>query len=408
MFKYRVALQSIFFQGLAAVFTMLTTYFVSKKTGASGQGEWAVLKSNVEFISAAMSFGFPVSYTYFINNRNANGNALFKKYIVFLAITSPLICFFLSAGVIHTPGIIDGNMVFYVLLVSMFISYYSNVRGLVLASGTILSFNLISLLLPASIFMFFIILNVSTPKDIVDAYGMACLFIFIVSVLFHLRNGSSSGVDIKNKEFYINSIWNFSANIGPYLYVIIINQWMVNNGFSYDELGVISIVLLINGSVLLIPNILGPLLYREWSIEPKRILATYKKTIRLFIFISLILVLAISPVLSFAIEFLLGNKFSQAITPAKILMLSVPFSFAVRVLINACLAVGCAKENAIILNMKNALIMLLLIIFSPNELISISLILSAAEVIYFLCFAFVVKSKLGCTFMFLVGVKDAN
>jgi O-antigen/teichoic acid export membrane protein len=405
--KSIIAIQAVFFQGLAAICTVLTTYYVSTKLGASGQGEWALLKSNVEFIAALMSFGFPISYTYFINKIKANKLLLVKQYFIYLVVITPVIYFSLKLGFIEVKSSVDEYIVEYIVLMGVLISIYSNIRGVMLASYSLIVFNLISFLLPAAILFTFFLYNFEDSQDIVYGYVIACSVILFGSLIAMLASdgGEEGEIKVRIFSFYKYSIWNFISNIGPYLYLIIINHWLLANGFSYHELGLISVVLLVQGSILLIPNVLGPLLYRNWSVNNELIISTYRKTLFLFLIISTLILLVMHPVLEYLIVNLLGKEFINTVGLIEVLMLSIPFSFAIRVLLNACLSVGAAKEYAIATNVKNLMILFSLILYKPRDLFGVVYVISFFEFLTFVLLAFLARRNLNCSVWFLLGIK---
>ncbi|EAS65324.1 hypothetical protein VAS14_06373 [Photobacterium angustum S14] len=409
MIKTFTAIQSIFFQGVAAVCTVLTTYYVSSKLGASGQGEWALLKSNVEFIAALMSFGFPVSYTYFINSRSASASELFKFYIKYLLFVLPVIFILLKINIIEIKSHNGVDVIFYSIVMAVLISLHLNIRGIILASYPLLIFNIVSFILPFSILIVFFIFGLDNYVDIVNSYLLACFIILLVSLLLLLKKNIKAGGKTKTKtkmiDFYIHSVWNFISNVGPYLYVIIINQWMLKNGFNYKDIGLISVMLLIQGAILLIPNVLGPLLYRVWSADDSKILSTYRKTLFYFVSISLVVIAIIYPLLDYVIPKILGKEFINSVILVKILMVSIPFSFAIRVLLNACLSIGAVKEYAIATNLKNLFILLTFVILVPSDLASIVAILAVYEMLTFISLALMSKRKFSCSLLFLLGLK---
>lgn len=412
--NYRGLLGSIVIQSIGTITTIGLTFVVARKLGAVGQGFWAAFKSMVDFIAVLIAYGLPLAATHLINNLNISDKNLVKFSIKYSLIMLPVVacCVYVSSsiGLVKQLSSAPDLEIIMLTLSSVALAAYSIIRGIILGSCTAKVFNIVTFLLPA------ITLLVLMLWPLADIGGL--MGVISTSALITLGGAAGCWWLGRNKKHDLAGGtlsfrllvgfggWNFMATLAVSFLPILLIQWMSFTGYSIAEVGVFSITLLIQGAVLTPANMVGPLLYKEWALVNKDLFHnSYVNILRVSLFLSVVLTIIAFIFLDQVLAFMLGSDFIDAVLPAKILLMTVPIGYGLRVILNAMLAIGEVKYYVYALFWKTIFLALFLFVFSPASLIKVVMLLAASEVICLLHLVLSGKKAMGWTMAQMIGMQ---
>lgn len=130
---------------------------------------------------------------------------------------------------------------------------------------------------------------------------------------------------------------------------MMIFQLLNAKNVSQSSIGCFSIAMLIQGFALTPMNIIGPMLYNSWSAsdDVDQLKRSYKRLFRTSIISSTAIVVVLLTFLTTGIDLIPGGDFTEALIPAKILLVMVPIGYWSQLLVNLLLANGKAKYYAL-------------------------------------------------------------
>ncbi|PIT72397.1 hypothetical protein [Limnohabitans sp. B9-3] len=412
-------LKTIVIQGVGALTSILLTGVISRKTGIDGQGYWAELKANTEFLAAFLAFGFPSSVTYLIHAKGQSVKRILKSIFACVGIAS---CIGVFCGFVYFKifnKLIIGNSTQDAVIIyasAVLLSIYFIYRGIYLALSTNTGFDVVTASLPIFLLVSFWVSDINFKEDIYSIYLVAILLLTAtIGIPWHLfffnnSNNIASTHQVKELSFWqivMLSAPNFGTIILPYLFPLLLYKTMRMNGYSEYEMGIISICMLVQGAALLIPNIIGPRLYKEWTIMDAKIdvRMSYKKAVRYTYLFSLIVFLVTMGGIDVILTLVTGGKLHDAIAPIFIILSTLPLSAALRPMLNLCLSRGGANHYIFSLIIKSLSLVVLFSFFPKLGVISAAFIIMFTEVIAFVVLLFMSKKLLKWSYPSLLGVQ---
>lgn len=410
-------IKTIIIQGLGALTTILLTALISRKAGIDGQGYWAELKSNTEFLAALLAFGFPSSAAYLIRAKGQHVNKIIVSFFVYAFIASAALAAFYLSPIMAKPNSDFSNSIFRLLEnypISLILALYFVYRGVYLALATNALFDIATAILPVFLLACFFFFDVNSKENIHAIYMYASFLLTGVIVLgWHLFLSKKSNksfpdgelVNFKVQKIILESLPNFGAIILPYLYPVLLYNSMRINGYSEYDMGIVSLCLLVQGAALLIPNIIGPRLYKDWinmggQHDLKRL---YKTAIRysylLSVIIGLALIIASSPITII----ITGAELPAAYLPLAVILSTLPLSAALRPMLNLCMSQGGANYYMISLLIKSCALILFFLILPEGGSNKAAEIIAITEIIGFAMLVFLSSKYLKWSYTCILG-----
>lgn len=397
--------------------TMAVSVVVAQRLGAAGQGFWVGFRTLFDFAAVIAAYGFPAAFPYLINVRKVAPQALLRFTVLYAAMLLPMVALLFALtsqwGLVHMQTSDMVTEAALLTVTSVALATHSMLRGLCLATSSSMTFNIVSTLLPLSLFVFFLVWPLSSPANLMWAAAAAAIFSLAASAT--VWNGhrdpalavnlSSLNMVIPIRETFRFGGWNFAVSglmAAAPLYII---QRLTASGVVADLIGCFSIALLVLGAMLTPANLAGPIVYNAWSraTDNDARLNSYNQLFRWATLVSAVLATTgwlLMPQLHWAF----GSGFEAAVGMGRIMLLAVPLGYWSRIMCNVLLAAGAVRSYAAAVAAKLAAIVLVLELAVNPSAENAVIAWVVSEAIQLLCCAIAVSRAVNWTSWQIMGL----
>ncbi len=349
-------MQTIAIQGLGAIATMLVTIVVARRVGASGQGFWAHFRSILDFTAVVAAYGFPMAFPFLANVKKVPARGLFRFTIGYGAVAAPLLAGVLfvawSSGFIQLASSTPGTEIAFLATTAAAMTTYAMLRGLVLATGSTSSFNLVTAAAPVSLLLLVTVLPIPQTSTLmwISAGGAGLALIITLAFWWHSRPEAAAVEPrpVPLRDLAVFGGWNFLVSVSAAAVPMMTIQWLRADGVSSAQIGCFSVAVLVQGALLMPANMAGPLVYNSWSQEGSRdrVMKGYSTLLRHGLVVSAAGAVCCALVLPGLLPVVVGEEFDDAVVPAFWLLAAVPLCYWTRLIANVLLAAGHARAYA--------------------------------------------------------------
>ncbi|MGL5218816.1 MAG: hypothetical protein ACRC8G_04855 [Plesiomonas shigelloides] len=389
-------ISAIAIQSLGTVASFATVWIISNKLGMDRQGEFAVLKSWIDFLVVLGCFGLPQSVIYIINKYNVKKEFLVNAGVIY-SVSLVIPFFFLSFlwGRIYSGREIEIFGFVLVSISSTLLVAHSILRGIYLTENDGVIFSLISIVPAVFLFISIYIGIFLGGVNFYISYTCASLFSFIavLSLLLRYFFSKSECADVLYfNELFVKGFDAFLQAISVAVLPMFTYAFFSLAGINDSLIGGFNIASYLY-MIFAIPfGMIAPILFNRWSklLDECLVKTEVRYLLYFSCFVFLFMVLA-SGYIDYIIKYLPWgkDKIPYIATPAKILVYAAAPMLISRVMSSYFLSIGMFSVNTRLFLSKTLLsvfFMLLLYMTRHLNIVSMSYIWLLGEV--FISFSF--------------------
>lgn len=345
---FRKLFSSVAIQSLGTLSSFLAIWLITKYLGVSKQGEFALLKSWIDFLVVLASFGFAQSFIYVINTLNTSRGKLKKFSIIyplFVLVLSSFITYIWFRHGAEVRWLVGIDYVLIGITVACLVGH-KLLRGIFLTINDGKLFALISIL-PAICLFGLILFKVltATQYSLALLYVVSGIFSFLIMIIL-VKDSSGDGQPIPWKPVLLNGNSIFLQGVALTLLPMSTYWLMSYYGMNNQVIGGFNIAIYFYQAFALPLNMVAPIFFNRWSkISDTSILL---KELKYFLWIGLP-ILPISVLIGFLLKYIVPYVFSQELVfaiPSMQLLLSAGILIYVTNLLSCMnLALGIFANN---------------------------------------------------------------
>jgi O-antigen/teichoic acid export membrane protein len=391
-------------QVFGVVATFGTSIFVARTLGASGQGQWATIRSLIDLVAVIMCFGLPTAIPYFMNVKRIAGTAIIRAGIIWLIFCFPvgLLLLVTAKGMdFLSIEFLTNQTVWLLATASTLLTAHGLWRALCLASSSTAIFNTATVAYP---FAQLAVLVIMQPEGIVEllycaAIGPLAAVVISVILWIGFRHKEQSDVvyNIPIKAMARFGTSNVAVTGLTAAQPAIAIASLSHVGASDAVIGLLSVALLAMGAMLIPANILGPVIYNAWTrnIGHDEIVPQYRRLFRASFLVAAFSVIVVIPLTPLILEKIFGHEFSAAAEPTQILLLAVPLGYGFRLMVNILMSNGNMLPYSLVTFIRLISMVVLIQIPSALDVISVAWAWLASELVAFVSMAMLIRKTYG-------------
>lgn len=372
---------SVLIQSLGTISSFCTIWFITNQIGIFEQGNFAIIKSWIDFLIVLGCFGFPQSVIYIINKYKLPHYLLlhaFNRYLLILSV--PLFLLTISWSVYYNSLYITFFYSFMVTIASILLISHGLLRGIYLTVDDGATFSIITATPAIFLFISIALLNYLDIYNIFVAYFISSLISYLaIRTLLYTKITRSKTIKktlIPWRELIIKGFSAFIQALSLTIFPIITYAILYRSDISTSEIGGFNIALYFY-MILAIPfSMISPILFNRWMKEKnKNICRREVNTFLCFSLILLFLPVILLPAADHIIPIFFNIKndeISYITTPLSILFFAATPLLITRIITPYFLSNGEFHTNTIYYLLKVILCSLSMIILFIFELVSIT------------------------------------
>jgi hypothetical protein len=333
-------------QSIGAALSFILAIGITFFWGAGAQGEFALIKSWVEFGSLLALAGMPQGFVFAINRKGASPSVLGKfsgRYCLFALPAAALVAAVtIRLGYFPHVPFVEGIVVLAIAVAGY--TYHGLIRSILLTASDGLAFSLFSIA-PVVLVAIGVLVGLGgSAPDFLLVYLVASVVATGLSLAVTRSLAGDAATTVRLETWMLiarQSIHSFVVSVLGSAQVVVLFSIMQFSGAGLNEVGLISVALLVANAVNVLCTMISPVLYNRWS---KAEMAG--KTNSLSIKIGAISVAAAVVLSAFAVAALMMGigmgigLAAQIWTPVLILCVSLPAVLYARLIIPAVFSVG--------------------------------------------------------------------
>lgn len=390
---------SIALQSMGTVASFSVIWLITNFYGIEKQGEFAILKSWVDFLVVMFCFGMPQSIIYSINKLNTSTKEIQKfsiiySFFVFLIATLIFSYKYKNLEIVNSIEVVGLGM-----SIGFLVGFYL-FRGIFLTRNDGKIFAFITALPAVSLFLI-TLLNVISNKDLFmekNYLVSTCIPYFIM--IYLLCNSKKNGRENIDWSVLIRNGTSVFFQALSITLLPVITYWLMGDyGMSKSAIGGFNISIYIYQAFVLPLNMIAPIFYNKWSQLNSDSLI--KKDLFKLLRFGL-LIIPLSLVINFVANqlapLIFGQQIKFALPSIHILLMSAFPLFVINLLTCVLLSKGFFKQNSVVYIFKTlccSFFMYMVLRFgsesSKLELVAFSWLLS--DIIVLIVLSFIVNKK---------------
>jgi len=256
-------------QSFGAALSFLLALGITFLWGAPAQGQFALIKSWVEFGSLVALAGLPQGYVFAINRHSASASALSRFSLTYCLLSFPFAVF--GAGVtvwlgyapdaqpILSAGILAFSLVSY--------TYHGLIRSILLTQNDGLAFSLFSIA-PALLLALSVAARIGSLPNFYSIFMLSSAGVAIVAAFSASRIGFARDGEISRdiwRSIVRQSVHSFIVSVLGSAQIVVLYATMRYLGADLAQVGLMSVALLVVSAVNVLCTMISPVLYNRWS-----------------------------------------------------------------------------------------------------------------------------------------------
>lgn len=413
------AFSTVLVQSVGVIAVLLVTLIVTNKYGIAAQGYYNYSRSIIELFATIITFGFPQSFVYAINNKivTVQWTVVFSvKYIFTVLLLSSTFIFLQSVFPLRL--VFDNSIP--IIFASVALALHSLVRAIVLTRYSNIIFNAVTIAPSIFLLLSVAIFQITEYQQLIFCIVTANVGASLFSMTIFRKEicqGKILSVKLpfeakeKKKIIFIGK-YGFWTFIQPFLsqsslafcYFILQKE---SNGDSMS--GHFGIAMLFLSFAILPLNMLIPVLFDHWSkCEFEKLRETYQK----FSFIGLLLSISIGALLVLSNRFMLSfldiyyQKYKYTFSVIQVLLWGIYPCYQSRLLTALMLSQNNPLATCIASFIRVVSIVFLFVVGLPGSGINVAWACNFGEFIGMLYLMFVACQKYKQSIFNVVGIRN--
>jgi O-antigen/teichoic acid export membrane protein len=256
-------------QSLGAALSFLLAFGIAFLWGTTAQGQFALIKSWVEFGSLIALAGLPQGFVFAINRLGASAAALSRFSVRYCALSFPLALvgatFSIWLGYAPETNVASSAGILALALVAY--TYHGLVRSILLTRNDGFAFSLFSIG-PALLLALSVATMIGHSPDFYWVFMISSLGVMTASILAGKWIGFARDRDISSEEWRAiarQSVHSFAVSVLGSAQIVVLYATMRLLGASLSDVGLMSVALLVVSAVNVLCTMVSPVLYNRWS-----------------------------------------------------------------------------------------------------------------------------------------------